>query len=246
MKVRLCCLNFLSVRVLILTYWVCSVFLLVARGDHVDEEKAMLSSSKQLLSSGVTRLDQIPEMEFDQANNSKSERSTARSQMDLTNESLFFRHLIALTRKRAANFTRDKKAWFCTTLLPSTIVLVGLLLTTFLPTSRNLQPITLDFKKLNPDVTAEPINPVSFNNPSNPYLCSPGLCSYSPQVTEVNETNEIYGFCGYTAKSLDANPNISNMCSNTVSNEIMQYLDSGATGIVKEAGDITNVSFFRH
>jgi hypothetical protein len=219
---------------------VCSVFLLVARGDHADGDKAILSSSKQLLSTGVSGLDKIPETE---ANYSKSERSTARSQMDLSNESLFFRHLVALTRKRAANFSRDKKAWFCTTLLPSVIVLVGLLLTTFLPSSRNLEPITLDFKKLNPDVTAEPINPVSFNNPSNPYLCSPGLCSYYPQVTEVKETNEIYGFCGYTASALDADPNISNTCSNAVSNEIMQYLGSGTTGVVKEVGDITNVSF---
>jgi hypothetical protein len=215
----------------------------VARGDHADEDKAILSSSKQLLSSGVTGLNKIQEADVEQTHNSKSERSTAHSHMDLTNESLFIRHLMALTRKRAANFSRDKKAWFCTTLLPSAIVLVGLLLTTFLPSNRNLEPITLDFKKLNPDVTTEPINPVSFNNPSNPYSCSPGLCSYDPQVTEVNETNEIYGFCGYTAKPLDADPNISNTCSNAVSNEIMQYLGTGATGVVKEVGDITNVSY---
>jgi hypothetical protein len=189
-----------------------------------------------LLTSGVTGLDKIAESD------GKSERSTGRSQMDLTKESLFFRHLMALTRKRAANFSRDKKAWFCTTLLPSSIVLIGLLLTTFLPTNRNLQPITLDFKEFNPDVTTEPKNPISYNNPTNPYSCSPGFCSYVPQLVEIEETNEIYGFCGYTANALDADPTISKTCSNAVSNEIMQFLGSGATGQEKDVIDITNVS----
>jgi hypothetical protein len=207
---------------------------LVARGDHTDGDKSVLASSKRLLYSGITGIDNPIEADAEVANG-RSECSTGRSQMDLTNESLFLRHVVALTRKRAANFRRDKKAWFCTTLLPTTMVLAGLLLVTFLPSYQNLRPITLNFKELNPGISTEPVNPVSYNNPTNPFSCSPGLCSYTPQVVEVN---------GFTVKSFDDDPDISNTCSNAVSQEIIQFLSSGATGVEKDVVNIANVSHY--
>ncbi len=86
------------------------VFLLVARGEGTGNKKEFASSKHM---EGVTLADE----------GTKS----ARSRMDLENEGLFFRHIGALLKKRAAFFRRDKKAWCCTTLLPSLFVFVGFL-----------------------------------------------------------------------------------------------------------------------
>lgn len=86
------------------------VFLLVARGEGTGEKKEFASSKHM---DGVALADE----------GTKS----ARSRMDLENEGLFVRHIGALLKKRAAFFRRDKKAWCCTTLLPSLFVFVGFL-----------------------------------------------------------------------------------------------------------------------
>jgi hypothetical protein len=211
-----------------------SVFLLVARGGHVGDDKPILASSTKLLTSEDTGRDELA--------NTKSERSSVRSQMDLTKESLFLRHVSALTRKRAANFSRDKKAWFCTTLVPTIMVFLGLLLVKIIPSDKNLQPITLNLQNLNSDVTAEPINPIAYNSPSSPYLCSPGLCAYSPQLVSISETNEFYGFCGFEANPSYADGLNENSCSISASNPIMQFVGSEATAEQISVSDILNVS----
>lgn len=86
------------------------VFLLVARGEGTGDKKEF-ASSKHI--DGVALAD----------DGTKS----ARSRMDLEKDGLFFRHVGALLKKRAAFFRRDKKAWCCTTLLPSLFVFVGFL-----------------------------------------------------------------------------------------------------------------------
>ena len=86
------------------------VFLLVARGEGTGDKKEFASSKHM---DGVVLAD----------DGTKS----ARSRMDLENDGLFLRHIGALLRKRAAFFRRDKKAWCCTTLLPSLFVFVGFL-----------------------------------------------------------------------------------------------------------------------
>ena len=158
--------------------------MLVARGDSTPESKAKLASSRIL---SDNKLNIIPEDE-----------KSNRSRMDLDNEALFTRHLNALLRKRALNFQRDKKAWFCTTILPIVVVTLGFIL--FLVTSpdRNLSPITLDIAALNPDVMSNPINPIAVNAPGSTYVCQPGSCVYYPIVVE-ESTSESYTFCGSQA-----------------------------------------------
>jgi hypothetical protein len=158
--------------------------LLVARGDSTTESKAKLASSKIL---SDNKLNIISE-------DDKSDRP----RMDLDNEALFTRHLNALLRKRALNFQRDKKAWFCTTILPIVVVTLGLIL--FLVTSldHNMSPITLDISALNPNVVSNPINPIAVNSPGSTYACQPGSCVYYPVVVE-ESTRESYTFCGSQA-----------------------------------------------
>jgi hypothetical protein len=160
------------------------VFLLVARGDSTPESKAKLASSKIL---GDTKLNTITEDE-----------KSNRSRMDLDNEALFTRHLNALLKKRALNFQRDKKAWFCTTILPIVVVTLGFILFAVTTPDRNLSPITLDLAALNADITTNPINPIAVNTPDSTYVCQPGTCAYYPIIAE-SLTSEVYTYCGTQA-----------------------------------------------
>jgi ATP-binding cassette subfamily A (ABC1) protein 1 len=179
------------------------VFLLVARGET--GEKQELSSSHRVGSQPST------------ADLDKS----ARSRMDLENEGLFLIHLAALFKKRAASFRRDKKAWCCTTVVPSLFVLVGLIVFTFASPARELEPLFLSLQDYNSDITAPPRNPIVYNSPDGPYDCQPGGCAYqSPSVT-VNATNEQYYFCGYQARFVNQS-----FCSITDSVSVMGNLDS--------------------
>ena len=158
------------------------VFLLVARGED--------KSKKEYASSG--NIGAGPRVPLDME---KSERS----RMDLENEGLFVRHLGALFTKRAVNFKRDKKAWLCTTILPSLFVLLGLLLFKYASPQRDLGPVTLSLNDFNEGVNVNPRNPIPFNDASSPYTCQPGLCMYDPPVVQNKMTNEKYYFCGAQA-----------------------------------------------
>jgi len=155
------------------------VFLLVARGASAD--KLVLKSAKQGSNERVAYRDDY-------------ERSV-RSRMDLETEGLFFRHVGALFRKRAMNFKRDKKAWCCTTILPSVFVLIGFLLYAFVAPTRELDALTMDLDDYNINVQSEPRNPVIFNELQR-YSCQPGKCIYESPVIVSDATNELYYYCG--------------------------------------------------
>jgi ABC-type multidrug transport system ATPase subunit len=155
------------------------VFLLVARG--ASPEKARLKSMKAEEEKPSTIVD--------------NERSiSSMSKMDLETEALFSRHVSALFRKRAMNFKRDRKAWCCTTILPSVFVLLGFVLFSFVAPERNLEAIVMDLNDYNVGVSS-PQNPIAFNT-DDVYSCQPGKCIYEIPVVASAATDELYYFCG--------------------------------------------------
>jgi ATP-binding cassette, subfamily A (ABC1), member 3 len=196
------------------------VFLLVARGEN--KEKHELASSKQLDGS-VGRM----ATDADKSN---------RSRMDLENEKLFMIHLGALFRKRAANFRRDKKAWCCTTILPSAFVLIGLVIFLAAAGARNLSPLQLTLEDYNPNFGGTPRNPIVFNAPASRYQCQPGSCAYQVPVV-LNPTNdEKYFFCGYQARLNDTEQT----CTIAQSEEVVSRLN-GIAGASAQGTDVSAV-----
>jgi ATP-binding cassette subfamily A (ABC1) protein 3 len=193
------------------------VFLLVARGET--NEKKELASSRDVEQIAATKDD--------------ADKST-RSRMDLENEGLFVRHVGALFRKRAVNFKRDKKAWVCTTILPTLFVLVGFLLYAFVSPVRNLDPYVLDMEVLNVKSTDGLKNPIPFNSGTE-YSCQPGSCIYDAPLVMDKVTGEaIYSFCGVQSDLGN------NTCSFQEYEDIMQrIIEAGAEPV----GDVVmNVS----
>jgi hypothetical protein len=205
--------------------------LLVARGDSTPESKAKLASSRIL--SGVQAGSKVDE-------DSKS----TRSRMDLENESLFFRHLNALFKKRALNFQRDKKAWLFTTILPILVVTLGFIIFAVASPKRDLTSVVLDLAAFNPDVASPPVNPIPFNSDSNSYICQPGTCSYLyPGIIE-DKTSEMYTFCGTQANlgfSLTDGSFIAgqDLCTIDISNDILRTLDGFQGAVAMEAAPET-------
>jgi hypothetical protein len=201
--------------------------LLVARGDSTPESKAKLASSRIL--SGVQAGSKVDE-------DSKS----TRSRMDLENESLFFRHLNALFKKRALNFQRDKKAWLCTTILPILVVTLGFIIFAVASPKRDLTPVVLDLAAFNPDVTSPPVNPIHFNSDSNPYTCQPGTCSYFYPGIVQDETSEMYTFCGTQANVADDSVAAGKIrCTIDKSNDILRTLDGFQGAVAMESATET-------
>lgn len=85
---------------------------------------------------------------------------------------------------------------FCTTIVPTLFVLIGFVVFKYASPQRNLSPITLDLAGYNSAVSTDPIFPLPFNSPSNPYVCQPGTCIYFTSIVEVPETDEMYPYCG--------------------------------------------------
>lgn len=147
--------------------------------------------------------------------------------------SLYQKQAAALLRKRMITFTRDKKAWCCTTILPGLFVLVGFLSLKYASSDRVLQPLRLNLADYNPDLGLEPHksrNPVPFNKPSSQFKCQPGWCSYQLPVVEEKETNDRYFFCGGQSYLLST-PN----CSQHLSGKIMDRLTADG---VSPIGDL--------
>ena len=65
---------------------------------------------------------------------------------------IFQRRVQGLLLKRALNFKRDKKAWFCSTIIPSLLSLLGFLTVRFGGPSRSFEQLVLSTDDLNPDV----------------------------------------------------------------------------------------------
>eukprot|EP00522_Entomoneis_paludosa_P003197 CAMPEP_0172465378 /NCGR_PEP_ID=MMETSP1065-20121228/53328_1 /TAXON_ID=265537 /ORGANISM="Amphiprora paludosa, Strain CCMP125" /LENGTH=1924 /DNA_ID=CAMNT_0013221897 /DNA_START=90 /DNA_END=5865 /DNA_ORIENTATION=+ len=157
------------------------VFLLVARGGKAGDKEEYQSSA---------RVDGSATAAGDDAEKS------ARSRMDLEKEGLFGTHVGCLFRKRAAYFRRDKKAWCCTTILPSLFVLFGFIIFKLQEGDNNYASLDLNIADFNPEVSSGPRNPVVFNQPQGAYTCQPGRCAYQEPITSIPETGEKYFFCG--------------------------------------------------
>jgi len=155
------------------------VFLLVARG-HAAQKQEFASVSMRQSGQALAAAD--------------AEKS-ARSRMDLEKDGLLSRHIGALFKKRAAFFRRDKKAWMCTTILPSLFVLWGFLIFKFAPNSQSMDELKLNFDVYNRNIDGVR-QPVVYNSASEPFLCQPGRCVYQEPFFNNSETGELYGFCG--------------------------------------------------
>mmetsp|Transcript_15159 Transcript_15159/g.25138 ORF Transcript_15159/g.25138 Transcript_15159/m.25138 type:complete len:1684 (-) Transcript_15159:977-6028(-) len=199
------------------------VFLLVARGET--GEKVELESSKA--QGGALLAD---------------EEKSYRSSMDLENDGLFVRHVQSLFRKRALNFKRDKKAWFCSTMLPSFLVLVGFIIFKFAAPNRNMESLELTINTFNPDVKSDPRNPIPFNQAGSDFTCQPGRCMVNftgtwPSSDTVDDT-ETWTFCG-----VGFNGDISSACSISESEEIVgQITEFGAQGEPQNSADVLDSS----
>jgi hypothetical protein len=119
---------------------------------------------------------------------------------DIFRDTLFPLHLQALLKKRFTYFRRDRKAWLCTTIIPSLFVLIGFIVFAFAGPNRNLDPLTLDLGDYISDTKPEAENFIAFNSQGNPFLCQPGFCSHREPYVNSELTNEKYVFCGYEAK----------------------------------------------
>ena len=202
------------------------VFLLVARGET--GEKIELKSSR---AGGGTLLGE--------------DAKSARSRMNLDNDGLFVRHVRSLFRKRALNFKRDKKAWVCSTLLPSFLVLIGFILYKFAAPPRNLNALALSIDSFNPSISTEPRNPIPFNEPGSNFTCQPGVCMVSfngtlPIAMILGATNgsDLYTFCG-----VGLSGDIDSACSISESASVMdQITEAGASGVAQNSTDVVSSS----
>jgi hypothetical protein len=177
------------------------VFLLVARGDSGTSE--VMQSSRRLVDEKI----------------------------ELREGNLFMVHLVALFKKRAANFRRDKKAWLCTTVLPSLFVLIGFLVYANSGRQRSLPNLSLDLSALNSGISDDFVNPIHFNQ--GEYSCLPGRCVHDVVV-------ESYSYCGGIAGADDLK------CSVTESSLIMDTIDDfeGGELIASESGTVLEVCAF--
>lgn len=201
------------------------VFLLVARGDEINRQEYESSH----FNSGMVTGD----------SGDREDQRSVQSQMDLEKEDLFATHMGALLKKRVAYFKRDKKAWCCTTILPSLFVLVGLLLLKYAAPKRNLALLPLNLNDYNIDFRGDELrNPIPFNNPNSFFTCNVGRCTSERTITSV-ETNETYYFCGGAA--LSSGPE--HRCSISNSDAVVKGIDeAGAQGIGGEASNISEAS----
>lgn len=199
------------------------VFLLVARGETNEKRKSYKSSRN---------LDELTADEID-------ERSVLTG-MELENDGLFKKHVAALFRKRAANFKRDKKAWCCTTILPSLFVLVGFLLFKYTGLDRNLEALTLDLDDYNEEVSSEPRNPITFST-GNSFQCQPGRCIYDIPLIEDTFAEETYTYCGVQSNFDVFEPGSTQCSVDSYENVVAQIDEAGASPIGDAVSSVQNV-----
>jgi hypothetical protein len=198
------------------------VFLLVARGHEHGAPVEKLNSAN------------ADKVEVDPT-------KTIRSRMDLEKEGLFKRHISCLFRKRALNFKRDKKAWMCSTILPTLFVLVGFITFAIPDKSTNYRAMTLD--DYNKNINVDPINPVPINTDGNEFTCQPGSCiqkftGVDPDLLRETGmfTDDDYTFCGvgfFALQRLTLN------CTISQSEAIASHLGGNAFPLAQDITDIT-------
>ncbi|KAL7554951.1 hypothetical protein ACHAWF_018531 [Thalassiosira exigua] len=154
----------------------------------------------------------------------------------------FQRHVRALFSKRVRNFKRDKKAWFCSIILPTILTLVGFLIVNFVNRRNpNYPSLTLSLDQNNPDIVVAR-NPIPFNEPGI-YLCQPGQCVFGGGTTMVTETSERYFFCGANAQ-VDAGKNgtvsVTTCSIENSSSFLRQISQHGAFGVGFDVSNVLN------
>ena len=202
---------------------------MVARGSEIGQEKKVYQSSRGNLISPVPV--------------DETTKKSTNSRMNLEKDNLFFTHVQALLRKRAANFRRDRKAWMCTTILPSLFVLMGLLVFKFASQDRELDPLKLRVEDYNGGISSSPRNPITVNNVNDVFTCQPGECAYAggnaPFI--ISETDEVYFLCGLHANLNSDDREV--QCTLDESIEFMDTISEGGVETVKiDASSVETVS----
>jgi ATP-binding cassette, subfamily A (ABC1), member 3 len=229
------------------------VFLLVTRGE-VPANPAIESSRARGLSDDIVTVQSSEsDIEMSQttfssySDNSREDVASAlpdsRQLIALENDGLFARHLVALLKKRVSYFRRDRKAWICTTIVPSLFALIGFTVFALASPNQNLKPLKLSLEAYNPGLKS---NPITFNSPDNPFLCQPGICSHRQPYYADNLTNEEYVFCGYEAKlgiSATGFEPTNQTCTISESADIIQGISTG--GAFPDQTGVQNISEVR-
>ena len=206
------------------------VFLLVARGElgsHHHVSEAPTNASKGMI-------DTSPKMSL----------NDTLTTVEVGEAQRFKRHVQALFGKRAKNFKRDKKAWVCSTILPTIIPLLGFLVVNFTGRrSPNYPAMTLSLEQNNPGIILQR-NPIPYNEPGE-FECQPGKCVYGVSTSNISTTNELYYYCGANARvgsvTLKNGNKTINKC--TVSSRIIdQVTQWGAFGIGLNVSDVPSTS----
>ena len=167
--------------------------------------------------------------------------------LDLECDYHLSRHIVALMKKRGLSFRRDKKAWICTTIVPSLFVLIGFSIFAFTRTTLRMTSLVLDVSDYNPDLD---FNQIIYNSPEFPFLCQPGVCSHLQPYYIDSLLNESYTFCGYESKlgiSSDGFQPTNQTCSVADSSYVVSNLES--SNIVLNdvpVGNVSEVSFAFH
>lgn len=161
------------------------VFLMVARGETGEKDKMeSVRQGKSIRKNG-------------------SVRSSARGSFRSTGEEMeqqqqFARHVQDLFAKRALNFKRDKKAWFCSTIRPSIFALIGFLVVAYAPSNRNMPPVLVTLDNNNPQIKTDLRNPIPFNEAGGEFSCQPGTC-IGYEDSSLSGTGEDNYFCGQSS-----------------------------------------------
>lgn len=197
------------------------VFLMVARGENGPANKDPLRSSA---------INLLPE------NPISASHQSYRAEEQMSDSALFLVHTKSLFAKRAINFKRDKKAWICSTILPSVFALLGFILVTQLTANLNMPPLELKLSDYNtgPIPGDQPRNPIPFGS-SDRFMCQPGTC------ISASEFGNSSLFCGRSTY-LQNNPE----CYGTrLPNLVPPYLaddETGASIVEQNVSSILDVS----
>ena len=176
------------------------VFLMVARGKVQIEPKNIAANNIQI--------DDSEQLKSEQDNieaNDNTDLRISKEVSDLNNNvsydksNRFVRHVNALFMKRAKNFARDKRAWFCSTLLPSFVTLVGFVAIIIFKPEREMSPLFLTLEDFNIDVNDQNVrNPIMYNSGSI-FDCDPGKCIMDQTSFDIEGTGEKYTYCAASA-----------------------------------------------
>jgi len=210
------------------------VFLLVARGELGSHHHTPSESKEVTTTASNGMIDTSPKKSLNDTLNT----------VEFGEAQRFKRHVQALFGKRAKNFKRDKKAWVCSTILPTIIPLLGFLVVNLTGRrSPNYPALTLSLDQNNPGIINQR-NPIPFNEPGE-FECQPGKCVYGVSTANISTTNELYYYCGANARvgsvTLKNGNKTINKC--TVSSRIIdQVTQWGAFGVGLNVSDVPSTS----